>query len=288
MPCPSPVNAPSSAAKTSCPRSASACTSRPRRNSAATSPPTRCGASTTPASPPTASAPRCPNAGTGTYQLDVRIDTTARKGHRLQRSGYATQTAAEKALGRIGDLLGLRGCRRPDAPPIGDLIVAKSKHKGELPTSDDVRRKLGAGTDPNAPETTVAEWLEEWYAGKRGKKLSTRTLYRGHLDHYLIPLLGDIPRDKLRVEHVSGIFGTIEEWNAEIIAAKKEGRKPYLPDDKRKVHRVVGIASQHRNLATLRNAYNVAVKRPGMLDWNPVPGGRAAAGDARPGARLVA
>jgi integrase len=31
----------------------------------------------------------------------------------------------------------------------------------------------------------------------------------------------------------------------------------------------VGNSTQHRILATLRAAYNVAVRRPGMIDWNP-------------------
>lgn len=152
---------------------------------------------------------------------------------------------------------------------IGDLIVKRTKHGGQLPSEQDVRRKLGAGTDITSPDATVAEWLDEWIAGKRAKKANTLTLYQGHIDHYFKPLIGDIPRDKLRVEHILGVFDTIEEWNEEVRTAKKQKRKPHLPDDPRKQHRIVNVASQHRILATLRNAYNVALKRPGMIDWNP-------------------
>lgn len=213
--------------------------------------------------------PRLPLQRHGAWMLDARIDTTDKPRRRLKRGGYKTKAAAEKALGQIRDLVGLAGGDARMRGRIGDLIFDRSKRRGALPTEADVRRKLGAGADLAAPDATVGEWLEEWFAGKRGKKLSTRTLYRGHIDHYLKPLIGDIPRDKLRVEHVAGVFDTIEEWNAEIIAAKAENRQPHLPDDLRKVHRVVGIASQHRILATLRGAYNVAVRRPGMIDWNP-------------------
>lgn len=205
----------------------------------------------------------------GRYEFDTRIDTTAKKQRRLKRGGYPTKKEAEAALQHVGDLVRLAGSDAKMKARIGDLIFTQSKHGGALPTVEDVRRKLGAGGDLSAPETTVGEWLEEWLAGKRGKKENTRTLYRGHIDHYFKPLIGDIPRDKLRVEHISAIFDTIEEWNEEILLAKQEGREPYLPDDVRKVHRVVGVASQHRILATLRNAYNVAVRRPGMIDWNP-------------------
>lgn len=213
--------------------------------------------------------PRLPQQRHGAWMLDARIDTTDKPRRRLKRGGYPTKKEAEAALGQIRDLARLAGGDKRMLGRIGDLVFERSKRRGALPSEADVRRKLGAGADLAAPDATVAEWLEEWFAGKRGKKLSTRTLYRGHIDHYLRPLLGDIPRDKLRVEHVSGLFDTIEEWNDEVRAAKKEGRDPYLPDDPRKIHRVVGVATQHRILATLRAAYNAAVKRPGMIDWNP-------------------
>lgn len=212
--------------------------------------------------------PRLAQQRHGAWMLDARIDTTDKPRRRLKRSGYRTRADAETALRHIQDLARLAGDARMLAR-IGDLVFERSKRGGALPSQADVRRKLGAGGDLAAPDATVGEWLEEWFAGKRGKKLSTRTLYRGHIDHYLKPLIGDIPRDKLRVEHVAGIFDTIEEWNDEIRAAKQQGREPHLPDDVRKIHRVVGIASQHRILGTLRAAYNAAVRRPGMIDWNP-------------------
>src|SRR5690606_25616225 len=129
---------------------------------------------------------------------------------------------AEAALARIRDLVGLAGGDARMSARIGDLIFERSKRRGALPSQADVRRKLGAGADLAAPDATVGEWLEEWLAGKRGRKLSTRTLYRGHIDHYLKPLLGDIPRDRLRVEHIGAMFDTIEEWNTEIRAAQAE------------------------------------------------------------------
>jgi integrase len=213
--------------------------------------------------------PRLAQQRHGAWMIDARVDTTLQARRRLKRGGYGTKTEAEEALDKIRDLVKLAADDKRMRGRIGDLIFARSKRRGELPTRQDVRRKLGAGTDLAAPDATVAEWLEEWFAGKRAKKENTKTLYRGHIEHYFKPLIGDIPRDKLRVEHVSAIFDTIEEWNDEIRLAKQEERQPRLPDDVRKVHRVVGVASQHRILATLRNAFNVAVKRPGMIDWNP-------------------
>lgn len=212
--------------------------------------------------------PDLPKRRHGTWTLDTRLDTTDRDGRRLKRGGYPSQTSAQTALDHIGDLIKLArdddGMRRR----IGDLIFEKSKRGGELPDVDEARRRLGAGGDIAAPSVTVAQWLEEWYAGKRAKKLSTRVKWRHHMDHYLIPLLGDLPRDRLRPEHISSMCDTIEEWNTEIAAARAEGRKPYLPDDTRQVHKPVGISTQHLIVATLRNAYNVAL-RQGMVSWNP-------------------
>lgn len=205
----------------------------------------------------------------GSYTLDVRIDTTDKTGRRLKRGGYATSTAAQNALEQVRDLVKLGADDTRMRRRIGDLIFTRSKRGGELPTVEEIRRRLGAGADINAPSATVAEWLEEWISGKRRLKESTRVSYRSHMDNYLIPMLGDIPRDKLRVEHIAGLFDTIEEWNEEVRAAKRERRRPVLPDDHRSRKLVVSNATQHRILATLRNAYNAAVKRPGMIDWNP-------------------
>lgn len=204
----------------------------------------------------------------GTYGYAVRLETTA--GRRLvKRWGFPRDADAEEALGQVQQLVKLAGGEAGTARRIGDLIVERTRRGGQLPTVEDVRRKLGAGADLAAPDATVAEYLNEWLAGKRKLKESVRRSYRQHLDHYLTPILGGIPRDRLSVEHISGMFDTIEEWNAEIVAAREDGREPHLPDDKRTRRKVVGIATQHRILATLKNAYNAAVKRPGMINWNP-------------------
>ncbi|GHE49430.1 hypothetical protein GCM10017673_58530 [Streptosporangium violaceochromogenes] len=52
--------------------------------------------------------------------------------------------------------------------------------------------------------------------------------------------------------------------------AREEGRQPDLPGDVRKRKKLVGIATQHRIFATLRNAYNWALKRREYgLEFNP-------------------
>jgi integrase len=126
---------------------------------------------------------------------------------------------------------------------------------------------------------TVAEWLEQWLAGKRKLRDSARRSYRQHLDHYLVPLLGPLPLDRLTPEHIADMFDLIEEWNAEILRAREEGRTPVLALDSRHRPKVVGVATQRRVFATLRNALNGACGKrvrggdrvAGLrrIDWNP-------------------
>lgn len=150
------------------------------------------------------------------------------------------------------------------------MVFEKTKNGGQLPAVDDVRRRLGLGRALDRSET-VGEWLEQWYAGKRSKRASTTRSYRQHLDHYLIPQLGHIPLDRLNAEHIADLFDLIEEWNAEILTARAEGRRPVLEGDVRKRAKVVGNATQRRIFATLRNALNAAVKQR-RITYNPCAG----------------
>ncbi|GGS87514.1 site-specific integrase [Planobispora rosea] len=206
----------------------------------------------------------------GTHGFTTRLDTTDRRARQLKRFGFTTKGAAEKAFDHVQDLVKLARDDDVMRRKIGDLIFA-TKRGQELPDVEEVRRKLKLGVDLAASAGTVGELLEDWYASKRGTKESTRRGWRQHLDHYLVPQLGEIPRDRLRAAHVDGMFDTIEEWNAEIRAAAAEKRSPHLPGDVRERHKVIGIATQHRVFATLRNAFNWAVKRR-MVEFNPCLG----------------
>ena len=118
---------------------------------------------------------------------------------------------------------------------------------------------------------TVGEWLDRWYAGKRAARESTARGYRQHLDHYLIPQLGRAPLDRLNAEHIADLFDLIDEWNAEVVAAREKSRRPLLEGDTRRRAKVVGPATQRRIFATLRNALNAAVKQR-RIAYNPCAG----------------
>lgn len=219
-----------------------------------------------------ASCPQLKSRNHGSWYYCTRLDTTHQDRRSLTRGGFASQTAAVEALDKVRQLVAVAGDDDRVRRRIGDLVFERSRKRGMLPSTTEVQRRLGAGIELNTPHATVEEWLRTWISGKRRVKKSTARAYQAHIDNFLIPMLGPIPLDRLTPEHIGAMFDTIEEWNAEIRAAHAEGRRPYLPDDVRKLKKLTGLATQHRILATLRNAFNAAMKRPGGPIWNPCTG----------------
>jgi integrase len=211
---------------------------------------------------------RCPDlkgSKHGEWEFRTRLLTTAgRKSYR--RGGHARKATAEAYRDHVAALLALAKGDDADLAKIGDLIF-KVKRGATLPPVEDVRRRLGLGLELDRSQT-VGEWLEEWFAGKRKLRESTARGYRQHLDHYLIPILGDFPLDRLSAMHISDMFDAIGEWNEEIAHARDEGRAPVLEGDRRKRSKYVGVATQRRVYATLRTALNAAW-RGRRIDVNP-------------------
>jgi integrase len=216
--------------------------------------------------------PNCPdldNGKHGVWEYRDRLLTSAgRKAYR--NSGHRTRKSAEAWRDHVHALVALSKGDESTAAKIGDLIF-RAKRGAQLPDVEDVRRRLGIGHTLDRSQT-VREWLETWWAAKkRAKRDSTLRGYRQHLDLYLIPQLGEWPIDRLNALHIADLFDLIDEWNAEIEAAAQEGRSPVLDGDVRQHSQVVGVATQRRIFATLRNALNVAMKQKPvrLLDFNP-------------------
>lgn len=218
-------------------------------------------------------SPNCPALRSdrhGAWAYRDRFETTAGV-KPFQRRGFATKTAAGKFRSEVYELLALARGDTGTLKKLVDFIFERTKRGGQLPTTEDVKRRLGLGGDLDT-STTVAELLEQWFAMKnRIKRDSTLYTWRGHLRNWLIPFLGEFPADRLTPLHVTDMFDMIDEWNAEIVAAAEEGRAPVLPDDRRPLPRICGVATQRRIHATLRNAYNWAMRaKPARLvDHNP-------------------
>jgi integrase len=214
----------------------------------------------------------------GSWFFALRIDTSNGR-YLLRRGGYEREKDASKALDQVAELMALEKDDAVIRGKVGDLIVASSAHGGQLPDVATVRRKLGAGMDPASPDLTVAQHLEAWHAtGRtvRGKpwKVSARRTYRQHIDHYLIPLLGEVPLARLRADHVAGMLDKIAEWNAEIARQKAAGKALIVLDGNvRKNPKPVSNTTVNRVYATLRTALNAAV-RAKLIMFNPCSGVR--------------
>lgn len=205
-----------------------------------------------------ARCPRLSETKHGEYEYRDRHMTS--KGLRpMRRGGFPTRKAAVEFRDRVYGVLALAKGDSAALARLGDLVFDKTRRGGELPAVDDVRRRLGIGQELDRSQS-VGDWLEQWIAGKRRLKESARRSYRQHIDHYLTPLLGHFPLDRLTAEHITDMFDLIEEWNVEIRSAREEGRTPVLPLDTRSRPKVVGPATQRRVYATLRNSLNAAWK----------------------------
>jgi integrase len=160
--------------------------------------------------------------GHGRWYLQFRDPRT---GEQLRRGGFDTQAEATAAL-------------------------------------DALRADAAAPRRPGQPQPTpmsTGEWLEHWLRQKSsatsvstvGRQLASTTArsYRGHLDNYLLPVIGRIPLAELTADDLRAVFDRVDKLN-------------------RDTSRPMGPASIKRLYATVRSALNAAVKQQKIPD-NP-------------------
>ena len=163
----------------------------------------------------------------GTMGYSTRIPT-ARGVRELRRFGFPTKTEADKVAGQVWDLIKLAGADAGTQQRIGDLIFKATARGGQLPAVEDVRRCLGLRRELDASETFGEAWAE-WLAGRRRARDSYANTLGQHGRNWLLPVLANIPLDRLTGEHCAEVFQRIGAFNEEIEAAREAGRKPVLP-----------------------------------------------------------
>ena len=179
----------------------------------------------------------------GTVGYTTRIPTTSGV-RELRRFGFATKSEADKAAAQVWGLIKLGGADAGTQQLIGDLVFRATARGGQLPSVEDVRRRLGLGLDPAQPGVTVAAWLDSWLAGKRGtKRASTVRGYESHIRVHINPVIGDLSLERLNVGHLEAVLAAVPG----------------------------SAGTRHRVLATLRAALNAAVKQR-QITWNPSTG----------------
>ncbi|MEV8014985.1 tyrosine-type recombinase/integrase [Streptomyces sp. NPDC086554] len=143
---------------------------------------------------------------------------------RVRQGGLASHTEAEQLLNDVHHLLALALALalapKADHPghartTIVGLINEALKTRRPLPAYDVLRRKVLFG-QPLDEQMTVGEWLAEWLTAKADLRATTRRSNESHLRLYLIPYLGEVQLDRLRVAHVQAMFAVIDDHNDEI------------------------------------------------------------------------
>jgi integrase len=204
----------------------------------------------------------------GTVGYSTRIPTTS--GVRmLRRLGFATKGEADKAAMQVWDLIRLGGADAGTQQRIGDLIFRATARGGQLPSVEDVRRRLGLRRELDASETFGEAWAA-WLAGRRKARDSYANTLEQHGRNWLLPVLADVALDRLTGEHCAMVFGRIDMFNEEIEAAREAERKPVLPGDVRGRTRYTGVATQHRIYGVLRKFLNDQWRRAHKIPFNPI------------------
>ncbi|MEU7588906.1 site-specific integrase [Micromonospora sp. NPDC049230] len=152
------------------------------------------------------------------YHLELPPTIDGRR-RQLRRSGLPTRRAAADERNHARELLALAPAwDKRSRRDIADALQAAVRAKEPLPEIDRIRRRLRGDTHL-ADIPTVAEYLTDWLT-HHNVDANTRGGYESIIRVHLIPHLGDIPLDKLRVSHVRAMFTAIEQRNEELLAAK--------------------------------------------------------------------
>ena len=156
-----------------------------------------------------------PRHGTWYFQYD-HVDAV---GPRVVVSfgSLATRTQAEDQLAAVRRLVGIADELGEDPQAVAELRVQiaariKADHKAGLglPEFEAMRRAVLTGVSVTE-HLTVEQWLNQWLAGKNGLTVNTRRIYASQVRTYLIPHLGAIRLDRLRVAHVTEMLEAIAQ-----------------------------------------------------------------------------
>lgn len=144
----------------------------------------------------------------GTVGYTTRIPTTGGV-RELRRFGFGTKGEADKAATQVWDLIKLGGADTGTQQRIGDLIFRATARGDQLPSVEDVRRRLGLRRELDASETFGEAWAA-WLAGRRKARDSYANTLEQHGRNWLLPVLKDVALDRLTGEHCAMVFERID------------------------------------------------------------------------------
>ena len=134
-----------------------------------------------------------------------------------------------------------------------------------------MRRRLSLGADPAGSGETFGQAWAAWLAGKKRLRPSSRRRLEQIGAHWLLPgprptcrWSGSTPRT------APTVFDRIERSTPRSPRRRAEGRAPCCEGDVRTRPKQVGVATQHRVYAALREVLNHAWKQRHVIPFNPV------------------
>ncbi|GAA2845521.1 hypothetical protein Acy02nite_47000 [Actinoplanes cyaneus] len=180
-----------------------------------------------------------PTHGQWAYQFELPPTSDGKRRQLRPSTGFADRQDAQAEIDQVALLHSLAGRDKRQRTAIGDLIQTSRHTTGVLPDTDTdtVRRRLRAG-DPLADTPTLAEYLNDWITVIEVDD-NTRRTYASHIATHLIPVLGGVPLDQLRPQHIYTLIRAINERNDTLLAQQNSpdpavrrsaaGRRPTGP-----------------------------------------------------------
>jgi len=219
----------------------------------------------------------------GRWHLQIELPTQPGQPRRTLRHGpFEHEKTADDTLRHIRTLLALPARDDPDAiTHVVDAIHTAIQTQCRLPQVEQMQRRLTTGVS-GTDLPTVERWLTDWLTGRKGLRRNTHRSYESHLRLYLIPAIGHLRLDRLRVTHLDQLFTELDTRNTLIREARHSD--DHTAAASVKGQRIVSAASQQRIRGTLRKALNDAIAR-GLITHNPACHVELAAGK-RPKARV--
>ncbi|MBR7831396.1 site-specific integrase [Actinospica sp. MGRD01-02] len=164
----------------------------------------------------------------GTWRFQLEVPTVDERREHL-RAGFATEAECRETLDKVVALLRLAesaedGDEDRVLRQVAGLVRAALKAKGPLPDEDELRKRLALGQQIETA-LTVGEYLTEWLATKSDLAEGTKMAYAMHVRVHLIPHLGKIRLDRLRVSHIKGMVDAIGAQNETRLAGQRHRAK---------------------------------------------------------------
>jgi integrase len=201
----------------------------------------------------------------GQWHYQIELPRTCDGRRQLRRGGFASQRDTAAELDHARALLKLADGDPARRTEIAELLLATVRAHQPLPDIATLRQRMRADV-PLAEAPTVAAYLTEWLAGLQ---IDPNTIngYESHVRVHLIPHLGNLRLDKVKVRHINAMFTAIRARNTQILEARNS-------DDAQvraalRGIRPTGPATCQRIRGTLRKAINDAIAAEVIVGPNP-------------------